>query len=204
MKENMGIIKKYMNYLAFAISSILSPYVAVAIFIMVVSYKYSSNMNQFLPWMLTFFAFSVVIPALYVLWLMENQVIKDIHIAERAARVIPFWVAAVSAFIGAMVLWRLGATEQVAVVASVYAINALGIAIITQFWKISVHMSTISSIATMAVILFGVQFWWLYLLLVPLAWSRIFRHRHTIWQTVVGAMLTFVLTALGFWYYGYL
>ena len=86
----------------------------------------------------------------------------------------------------------------------VYAINAVVIAIVTQFWKISVHMTMLSSIATVVVILFGIKFWWLYLFLIPLAWARIHRHRHTIWQAVTGSLVAFVLTALVFWLFGYL
>lgn len=203
MKKN-EFIHKILNYLAFGIASILSPYMVMAVFIMVISYSYSKDLSQFLPWMLSFFVFALVIPAVYILWLMENKLVKDIHITERQSRVKPFWVAGISALAGAILLWQLHATQQVAIVATIYALNALGIAIITQFWKISVHMALLASVATMSIILFGERFWWLYLLLIPLAWSRIYRQRHTIWQTIAGAMLTFVLTALGFWYFGYL
>jgi len=203
MKKH-NFLRKILNYIAFGIASILSPYVATAVFIMIISYSYSKDLSQFLPWMLSFFVFALVIPAIYVLWLMENKLVKDIHIADRAARIKPFWVSGISALAGAILLWQLHATSQVAVVATIYAINALGIALITQFWKISVHMALLSSIATMSVIIFGERFWWLYLLLIPLAWSRIYRQRHTPAQAAAGAMLTFVLTALGFWYFGYL
>jgi len=118
-------------------------------------------------------------------------------------RKIPMIVMAISALVGALVLFCLHAVRPVFVIAVIYALNSLVLAIISQWWKISVHTGTFASIATIAVIIFGPKFWWLYLILIPLAWSRIYRKRHSLWQTTFGALVTTVITLLVFFVFGY-
>jgi membrane-associated phospholipid phosphatase len=60
-----------------------------------------------------------------------------------------------------------------------------------------------SALSTIAIILFGIKFWWLYLLLLPLGWARVYRRRHTLWQVVAGALLAFFLSIIIFWFFGY-
>lgn len=192
------------DYLAFLVSTIFSPYITAAVFIIVIVYRYAENLTQFLPWMITFLLFGTIIPGLYVLWQMETGKIADIHISIHKERKTPFILAGLSALLGAFLLMILGAARPVIVMAVTYAVNALGIALITQFWKISIHTALFSSVVTVAIILFGPHLWWLYLFLIPLSWSRIHRHRHTIWQAVAGSLVAFVLTAAVFWAFGYL
>ena len=202
MNERMKV-KKFEDYIAFIISAILSPYISATAFIIIVTYAYSQNLTQFLPWMGTFFLFAILIPAIYVLWQLEIGKIADIHITDQHERKIPFLVAGLSSVIGMIILVALQAAKPVIVIAVAYAVNALAVAIVTQFWKISIHTALFSSVCTVAIILFGWQFAWLYLLLVPLAWSRVHRHRHTLLQVVAGAVLAFVLTTATFWGFGY-
>ncbi|OGD57171.1 hypothetical protein A2V71_01985 [Candidatus Berkelbacteria bacterium RBG_13_40_8] len=196
--------KKFTDYLAFAISALFSPYVTAAVFIIIVTYAYAQNLSQFLPWMITFLAFAVIIPGIYTLWLMETGKIADIHMSGLKERKIPFLIAGILAIIGALILIILDAAKPVIVMGVTYAINALAVALVTQVWKISVHTALFSAISTIAVIIFGPFYWWLYLILIPLSWSRIHRHRHTIAQVVAGALLAFVLTTATFFVFGYL
>jgi hypothetical protein len=202
MKEEPKI-KTFSDYLAFGISAVFSPYITAAVFIVIVIYFYAQSLSQFLPWVVTFLFFAIIVPGMYLLWLIEIKKITDVHLADRKDRKWPFLLAGVSSLIGAVILIFLGAARPVIVIGTTYAINAMVVALITLFWKISIHTALFSAVATIAVIVFGSAFWWLYLILVPLGWSRIHRHRHTVWQAVAGALLAFVLTAAVFWLFGY-
>lgn len=195
--------QRFFNYIAFSLSMAMSPYVTALIFILAIVYRYSQSMAQFLPWVLTFAFFSLIIPGGYVLWLIETKKIQDIHINNWKERKMPFLIGGISAIIGALILSYLNAAQAVVTISVVYAVNTLAIAIITQFWKISVHTAMFSSICTMTLIIFGPQFWWMYLGLVPLSWARVYRRRHTIWQAITGAMVAFIFTAATFWAFGY-
>lgn len=201
MKINL---KKFYDYLAFGISVLFSPYITAAIFISIITYKYAANLSQFLPWMGIAFLFGLIIPGGYVLWLIEKKVLNDIHLSDHTQRKIPFIVTGISASIGALALSLVGAAKQVVVMGTVYALNTVMVAILTLFWKVSVHTALFSAVITVVTILFGIQYGWFYLLLVPLCWSRVYRHRHTLNQVVGGALIAFVLTALVFWFFGYL
>lgn len=192
------------DFIAFAISAFFSPYVTSLVFIILIAYHYSRDLGQFLPWMVTFVLFAVIIPGFYVLWLFESRKIRDIHISETRDRKVPFLLAGLSSIVGAVLLFILDAARPVEVVGAAYAVNVVFVALITQVWKISIHTALYSAVATISVILFGAGFWWLYLMLIPLAWSRIHRRRHTIWQAVAGSLIAFVLTAAVFWVFGYL
>lgn len=202
-EESSPRIKSFTDCVAFLISAILSPYIMVLVFAVVMIYSYSENLQQFLPWMLTFLIFAVLVPGLYALWLLESKKITDLHMSKLEERKRPFIFASISALVGAVVLFLMGASQQVAVMAITYAINAIVVAIITQFWKISIHTALFSSVVTITVILFGLPYAWFYLILIPLSWSRIHRKRHTIWQAVAGAFLAFIITTLIFWMFGY-
>lgn len=196
-------VKTFSDYLAFGISAIFSPYITAAVFIVIVIYSYSQSLSEFLPWVATFLFFAIIIPGMYLLWLLESKKIADIHLADRKERKWPFLLGGISAFVGAAILILLGAARPIIVIGVTYAINAMVVALITLFWKISIHTALYSAVATITVIVFGSSFWWLYLILIPLSWSRIHRHRHTVLQATAGALLAFVLTAAVFWAFGY-
>ncbi|MEK7142818.1 MAG: hypothetical protein AAB785_01280 [Patescibacteria group bacterium] len=197
-------LKKFYDYLAFGISVLFSPYITAAIFILVIIYRYATNLSEFLPWLGIAFFFGLIIPGGNVLWLLEKKVLNDIHLSNHKQRKIPFIVTGISATIGAIALSLVGAAKQVVVMGTVYAVNTVMVALLTLFWKVSVHTALLSAIVTVMTILFGIQYGWFYLLLIPLAWSRIYRHRHTLNQVVGGALIAFVLTALVFWLFDYL
>jgi len=190
--------------MAFLISAIFSPYVTATVFIVLASYKYAANMGEFLPWILIFLFFATILPGLYIFWLRETGKIKDIHMADRSERKWPFMLAGISSAFGALLLYEVGTAHTIVALAVTYAVIAVLVAIITLFWKISVHTAMFASVVTVAAIIFGPVYAWFYLILIPLAWSRIFRKRHTIWQTTAGAVMAVVVTVLVFWAFGYL
>jgi len=197
------IFHTFTDGLAFVVSALFSPYITAMIFVAAITYNYAQNLSQFLPWIITFIGFGVLIPGLYSLWLLETRKITDFHISALEERRKPFIAAGLSALVGTIILVFLGAARPVIVMAVVYTINTLAVAFITQFWKISIHTALFSAVVTVAVILFGPTWAWFYLILIPLSWSRIHRRRHTIWQATAGAMLAFILTAAVFWIFGY-
>lgn len=197
-------MKKIWNMIAFGVSAFLSPYITAAIFIMIIVYQNTKNLGQFLPWMGIAFFFAIMIPGGYILWKLEKKEIADIHLSDHTERKIPFMITAISATAGALVLFLIGAAKPVVVMMVAFAMNAITVALITLFWKVSIHTALYSSVITVLVILYGAKFAWLYLLLIPLAWSRIYRHRHSLQQVIGGAIIAFVSTSLVFWIFGYI
>ncbi|MGA2666753.1 MAG: hypothetical protein ABSE91_01515 [Patescibacteria group bacterium] len=197
-------LHNFFDFIAFGISALFSPYITAAIFILLITYMNSSDLRQFLPWVSIAVFFSVIVPGGYVLWLLEKEGVRDIHLSDHEQRKVPFMIAAISSTIGAVALAWVGAARPVIVMGVTYAANAVMVGFLTLVWKVSVHTALLASVVTVIVILFGVQFAWLYLLLVPLAWSRIYRRRHTLTQVVGGSLIAFVVTSMVFWLFGYI
>jgi len=197
-------MKKVRDLLAFGISALFSPYVTAAVFIIIITYLNAKDIQQFLPWMGIAFLFAIMIPGGYILWKVERKHIRDIHLSVHSERKIPFMITAISSTAGALALFGIGAAKPVVVMMTAYAVNAITVALLTLFWKVSIHTALYSSVITVLVILLGAWYGWLYLLLVPLAWSRIYRHRHSVGQVVGGAIIAFVSTSLVFWIFGYI
>ncbi len=203
MEENYPH-RKFWDILAFGISAIFSPYVTAAIFILLITYTYAQNVREFLPWIGIAFLFAILIPASYIIWLIERKHVRDIHLSDHSERKIPFLVTGISAVLGAAALAIIGAAKPVVLMGVAYAVNAVAVGILTLFWKISVHTALFSSVVTVIVILYGPQYAWAFLLLIPLAWSRVYRQRHRLDQVIGGALIAFVLTSLVFWLFGYI
>lgn len=203
MKEDPSV-KKIYDLLAFGISALFSPYITATIFILTIVYLNADSVKQFLPWIGIALLFAVIIPGGYILWLLERNHVQDFHLSNRNERKIPFMVAGISSVVGAIALAVVGAAKPVVVMGVAYAVNSLVVAFLTLFWKVSIHTALFSAVITVIVILFGIQFTWLYLLLVPLCWSRIHRHRHSLNQVIGGAGIAFVLTSIVFWLFGYI
>jgi membrane-associated phospholipid phosphatase len=65
--------------------------------------------------------------------------------------------------------------------------------LVTLQWKISIHLFTLTSSVGLLFMQFGVVSLWLLLLVPLLMWSRIFLKAHNFMQTLVGAMVGFVV-----------
>jgi cytochrome c biogenesis protein CcdA len=198
MKKRLAI-----DYFALGISFILSPYLVALIFIVTISYVFSENLAQFLPWAMILVFFSLLVPVAYILYLVEAKKVSNWHLSRHAERRLPFMVGTISALIGTLALFVLHAAKPLMVFGLTFSFNALLITIITFFWKISLHTALFSSLVTISAILFGWHFLFLLFLLIPLGWSRYHRQRHTIAQVIAGAVVSFGATLLIFYLFGY-
>jgi membrane-associated phospholipid phosphatase len=68
--------------------------------------------------------------------------------------------------------------------------------LITFWWKISLHASSVASAVTLLATLYGTVVLPAYLLVVAVGWSRVVLRRHTIAQVVAGTLLSIALTIL--------
>jgi hypothetical protein len=69
--------------------------------------------------------------------------------------------------------------------------------LITFFWKISGHMTANTAFYLALNIFFGWRFWWLLFLLPVVAWARLVRNRHNVWQILGGVALSSLVVSCG-------
>ncbi|MBN1177814.1 MAG: hypothetical protein JXD18_01270 [Anaerolineae bacterium] len=131
---------------------------------------------------------SIFLPLLYVFWLVHAGRITDIDIQLREQRVGPLVITIAAGGLSYVVLRIGNAPPVMAVVGLALWLETMIILIITLKWKVSMHSAAAAGAATLIWCIFGKS---LPLLIgVPIiAWSRVRLRRHTIAQTIVGALL---------------
>jgi membrane-associated phospholipid phosphatase len=140
--------------------------------------------------------FATLLPMVLIYWMFKKGHLKDIYAFERRSRFKPFLGAVLSYSLGLIALLAASAPFYVTILMAGYLVNTVLMMFITLRWKISIHASGIAGPATFMVYIFGAQFWWTLLLIIPVGWARLRLNAHTPSQIVVGFFLTVALTYL--------
>lgn len=139
-------------------------------------------------WAVLAFLILTGLPMLYVLVGIRKDWVSDLELSRREDRP-RFILVSVSSDILALVLLRWGgAPRLVWALALVYAALGVTMFTISNFWKISLHMVSVSGFATLLVYAFGRWAAVMYLALPLVAWARLYRKKHTPAQLVAGAL----------------
>ena len=190
--------------LAWVISRILDPGIVLSIMIVILIWQSRVDFKRGLLWSLLLLCLAVILPLLYVLYLMRKGEISDWDISNRRERyallffTIFCWLLSVIilvVFDGPKLLLA-SAVDGLAIL-SVYSL-------ITISWKISIHSGAISCPVTILIILFGPSFLPLILLVLAMIWARYKMRKHNLLQLIGGALLTSSITVLVFSSFGYL
>jgi membrane-associated phospholipid phosphatase len=146
-------------------------------------------------WAVIYLLLAVLLPFLHVVWLVRRGQVTDLHLRVREQRIQPLLVTIASAGLGWLVLALAPAPAALTTIAAALWLQTAAILTITLRWKISVHTAAAAGATTIAWVLLGTAL--PFLLTVPLiAWSRIRLGRHTLLQTLVGALLGFIVFSM--------
>lgn len=190
-----GFWRHLLDSLAFALSAILSPYLVIPFGTVGIVATRASGRHDFVLWTFLSIFFSTIVPALYVVIQIMRGKITDVHVMEREQRGGPFLVAVISVAIGAFALKTIGAPAVVWGIGLVLLVNGLVLLWITKFWKISMHVSVLTSVVIASIILIpSVSIWSLVWMIPALMWARATRGRHSPWQGVAGCLVSGALT----------
>jgi hypothetical protein len=179
-----------MRRLAKVISVVLNPFLEIP---MVMIGLLTLSWLQGYPWqfLALILTVTVVIPGSYFLisWYKRERTDWDIH--TREMRLPLFVVVTVSQAIGVIAAYLTNRHPLAEILLGLWLVAAL-FAIITFYWKISVHTGVNATI----VVLFSlfIEPWWGLLVIVGLVgWARVVDHDHTPWQVTVGGLLPVTL-----------
>ncbi|MEO7022564.1 MAG: hypothetical protein ABI234_20610, partial [Ktedonobacteraceae bacterium] len=179
-----------------AISNILSPAaLSVPMILLVAFYQASSIANALIYAAITLF-FLCVGPFGYVLVNVRLGKLSDVDVSKRSERVGPFIFGLLSICLGWFALVLMHGPSPLISVLMVTAISGLIMMIITLWWKISLHASSLAGAATMLTAFYGTTMLPLFGLLILVCWSRVVLRRHTTAQVIAGSLLSIVLTVL--------
>jgi len=186
------------------ISRLFSPPVLTLPPLVAASFRRASNLFVGTGWFLLSSIFSVVVPALVVLWELRRGGISDWHISDRRQRLKPSILAAAS--IGSLVPLAViislgGPIELLAVYVTGLVLVVLSL-VITSVWKISQHALSIATSTTALCALIGTLAVPLLLLIPLIAWARVRLKAHTVLQVLAGAGMGAVTTLACFRLFG--
>jgi membrane-associated phospholipid phosphatase len=172
--------------LAYAISQVGSPPVlAIAAFTLTAA---TASTPGAWAWAGLYAVLAILPPLIYLVWLLHRGQVADLDVQLREERTRPMVFAIACAGIAVLALLMGTAPLEMTLLAAALWVQSVAIFGITLRWKISVHSATAAAAATLM--------WFLTGALLPLlvgvpviAWSRVRLRRHTVAQTVAGALL---------------
>ncbi|MBI5465379.1 hypothetical protein HY946_02100 [Candidatus Gottesmanbacteria bacterium] len=192
MKEK---IAKVIRRKASLITFVFDPTVIIPLFFAVLVSETGLTPSQIKVVLPLIFLVDVILPAsLFFLFLREGW-ISDWEISKRKERINLYLIVCLLWFVGSGIAYFLG-TDLLFKLHLIFTLAFLAGAVTTLFWKVSMHMLVDTTVVIILNFLFP-GFWWLYLLLPIIAWSRFVRQKHTLAQLLGGFLLAIVVVWVG-------
>lgn len=195
--------KTWQDKLALLISGILSPYLIMPVFVVIVCLAYSKTLTEFLLYSFLCFCASTIIPFVYILISVKKNNITDLHVAELAQRKKPFIVTLVGVAVIIAILNLIHAPKEIIILGYVMLLNGFLFFIISLFWKISMHSSILAGVVTSLMVLVNPLYGYGFLLIPILIWARMKRQRHSLYQGITATILASLGTFLLFKAFGF-
>ncbi|WXG43458.1 MAG: hypothetical protein WED04_05375 [Promethearchaeati archaeon SRVP18_Atabeyarchaeia-1] len=145
-----------------------------------------------LPSVLLGTLFLSVLPIAPVLYYASKGVV-DIDVSDRSMRPKLFGMAILGYSLGVVFFFFLQSLSLM-VLSIAYVCVTSSVALVSFFWKISVHTTGIAGPVTGLTYVFGWIAALLYLLLLPVAWARLRLKAHSLSQVVGGAVAAVLVT----------
>lgn len=181
--------------IAWGTSVLFSPFLVPIATAVGVVQKYADPPDV-LRWLVIVVVFVTVLPILSIALMVRSDRVSDFHLQNREERLLPLCCTLVSMIVGTVLLHQLGAAREIVWAGVAYITNSVIFSAITPLWKISFHSSVATGCITVLVMLVNPQLAWLFLLVPLISWARVYRKRHTLLQTVVGAVLAVSTTVI--------
>jgi hypothetical protein len=139
---------------------------------------------------------ALVLPLTYLVWLLRRGHVSDLDVQVRAERWRPLLGAVSGMVLSTAVFTLAGAPAEMSAVCAALGLFTFLAFVITLRWKISMHSGAAAAAVTLIWLTGSTAAWPLTLGVPVIAWARVHLHRHTIAQTIAGALLGSFLMAL--------
>ena len=128
-----------------------------------------------------------VVPGTYVI----VRYIKKGHdwdIRDRKERIPLYGLTVASHLLGVLAAYYMDIHPMAEILLGLWLLSLI-FAVITYFWKISVHAGVNSVLAFFVIFFFGWEYWWIWLIPVMVGWARIEDNHHSVGQVVLGLLV---------------
>jgi len=182
-------------------SNIISPPVIFALLGLALAMA-SLPFWQALWWAAVFGFWISLAPILLVAYMLRTGRISDLHMSSRSERRWPYIASILGAIIALIITMIFDGPELLRCLAIFSLIELTLLAIITNYWLISIHAASIAAATIIVGLVFGVQTAvFLLPLVILVSWVRLYLRRHTPAQVFAGLALgivaVFAVTIIG-------
>lgn len=139
-------------------------------------------------WAGAYLLVAVLVPVLFVLWLVNQGTVSDFDLRLREQRIVPYLI--ILAYLGvALTLLIQGGAPAVMIALGLASLVEMALLfLITLFWKISAHAAAVAGWVVLLVALAGGIALPLVIAIPLVMWARLRLRRHTLLQTLAGAL----------------
>jgi membrane-associated phospholipid phosphatase len=177
------------------VSNILAPVtISIPAVLLVAFYDAQSLASALFYTSVTLFFLSFG-PMLYIIIGVRLGKVSDVDVSRRKERIGPFLFGLASVLAGLVTLVLIKAPKNLQTLLIITAVSCIVMLVITLWWKISIHASSLAGTLTFLTALYGVIVLPAFLLVVLVSWSRVVLRRHTVAQVVAGALVSITLTS---------
>jgi membrane-associated phospholipid phosphatase len=142
---------------------------------------------------------ATVLPIVNIMFFSRKFNNSDkLDVVNKEDRMLPLIAGVLGYMVGVVLLYLLNAPWLATVLMICYAVVTAAIALVTPYWKISIHSCGVIGPSMGLALCFWPIGLVYFLILPPVAWSRYVLKKHTPMQLVMGALLGFVITAIIF------
>jgi membrane-associated phospholipid phosphatase len=153
-----------------------------------------------LMWAAVYGVWVSLLPSLFVGYLLKTGRISDLHMSNIKERRLPYIASIAGAVIALAIIHIFDGPELLRCLAIFSIIELTALGIITSYWLISIHATSMAAATVICGLVFG---WWTLILLLPLTLIvclvRLYLRRHDLVQVLAGLALgvgTVLLTVL--------
>lgn len=182
--------------IARSLSNILSPVTISLPFVFLVAFYHAQSILTALLYTCLVLVFLTFGPMVYVLVGVRIGKFTDADVSVRSQRFGPFLFGIISALIGLAVLFFTHGPKNLQTLLLITVISGIVMFVITLWWKISIHASSLAAAATLLTALYGSILLIAFVLLIAVCWSRVVLRRHTLGQVIAGSLVSIALTSL--------
>jgi hypothetical protein len=158
-------------------------------------YKSTGSVEMALWWAISSLFFCAMI-AVFVVYGVRKGFFNDLDVSERLKRRPLFIVGGIVSFTYFLVVLLLNGPRILLLALSGVILGIFLDNIINSRIKASVHVATFSAFVVTTAIVYGGQYVFLLFLIPVVAWARVIVKRHTLQETIVGALLGISLTTI--------
>jgi membrane-associated phospholipid phosphatase len=187
--------------LAKLVSFVTNPALVVTVSILTVVRYYTDSVEKFWQGSLIGIGLLVVPGFLYSLYVWRQEGAVDLDLTDRHDRILPLLLSSLGAVIGSSIVASSLQNQTFTEMSYILATLLIALTVVTTVWKISLHAATIAGLTSLLTIYRGEWFALGYLVLLPVAWSRLTLKQHTLNQIIGGAILGATLTFTAAWFF---